>query len=45
MTANDRTPERPWISSREVPNGWTLRPADDGTEQQADGRQVPQKVR
>ena len=44
MTADDRKPERSWVSIPEVPNGWTLRPADDGAEDERSS-QVPQKVR
>ena len=43
MSGEDRPLQRPWVSIREVPNGWTLRPADEGTEE--DAAQVPQKVR
>ena len=44
MSDEDRTAQRPWVSIREVPNGWTLRPADEGTADE-DAAQVPQKVR
>ncbi len=42
MSGDDRTAKRAWISIPEVPNGWTLRPAEDP---EGEGRQVPQKVR